>query len=93
MSKRRSTAPKPVGKPILVGILLAAVVFGGVLVARGGGSSKANGLPENETSFNVSTLAGEPAPAFTALGVDGQPYSVTPGDGRAKALIFYMGFR
>lgn len=50
-------------------------------------------LRDSDTAFSFSTLVGQPAPEFTAIGVDGQPYTVTPGDGRAKAIIFYMGFR
>jgi len=92
MSKRRSTQRKSTGGPIVGGILLAAVVLAGFLVGRRGGPSGPTALPENETAFSVSTHLGEAAPPFTATGVDGKPYSVTPGDGRPKALIFYMGF-
>jgi len=45
------------------------------------------------TTFDVPGHVGERAPAFTAVGVDGEPYTMTPGDGRPKVLIFYMGFR
>lgn len=93
MSRRRSTNPKSAAKGLVAGILVAAVVMGGLLVGRRGAPSGVAALPENETAFSVSTHVGEAAPAFTAMGVDGEPYSVRPGDGRPKALIFYMGFR
>ena len=48
---------------------------------------------DRAVTFDVPAHIGQPAPAFTAIGVDGQPYIVTPGDGRAKAIIFYMGFQ
>lgn len=92
MSKRRSASPKSSGRALAAGILLAAVVLGGLLVARRGAPSGPSALPESETAFSVSTHVGETAPPFTAMGVDGNPFAVTPGDGRAKVIVFYMGF-
>lgn len=92
MSKRRPTNRNSVGRTIVGGIVLAAVVLGGVLAGRRGAPAGPRALPENDTAFSVSAYVGEAAPPFTAMGVDGKPYSVTPGDGRPKALVFYMGF-
>ena len=80
---------------ILAVVVIGALVIGGLAVSqiatRGSGSETTS--RESETTFDVPVHVGQSAPAFTAIGVDGQPYSVKPGDGRAKAIIFYMGFR
>ena len=74
-----------------LGIGVAALT--GVLLAqRPRGSVGESDLPNSETAFTVPDHVGEPAPAFSAIGVDGNPYTVTPGDGRPKALVFYMGY-
>ena len=72
---------------------IGAVALAGVLLAqRPRGSDGETGLPNSDTAFTVPDHVGEPAPAFSAIGVDGNPYTVTPGDGRPKALVFYMGY-
>ncbi len=85
------------GKPITGQILLAVAVLGIVIisalaVARQRPSSSDKGLRDIDTAFSVPTHVGQPAPAITAVGVGGQPYTLTPGDGRPKAIMFYMGF-
>lgn len=92
MTKKRSTNRKSPSRAIVGGIVVAAVVLGGLLLGRRGATPGPAALPEDETAFSVSTHVGEPAPSFTATGVDGGLYTVTPGDGRSKALVFYMGF-
>ncbi len=65
----------------------------GVLLAQWPrGSDGETGLPNSDTAFTLPDHVGEPAPAFSAIGVDGKPYTVTPGDGLPKALVFYMGY-
>lgn len=93
MSKKQRAARKPsAGKFVLAGAVVGIVVLAGLAVARWRPASNANGLDETDTAFSISTRVGQPAPAFTAIGVDGQPYTLTPGDGRPKAIVFYTGF-
>ena len=61
-------------------VMMAVVVIAALLVAR---VARAGELPQ----------VGKPAPEFTATGADGKPYTVKPGDGRTKVVVFYMGFR
>lgn len=75
-----------------MGLVIGLVILGGLLVARGTFSGTQAALRDSDTAFSVPNYADQPAPAFTATSVDGQPFSVTPGDGRPKALIFYMGY-
>ena len=100
MSKRKPGRWPGVRKSNTANIILAIVVIGALVIGglavsqiatRGSGSETTS--RESETTFSVPAHVGQPAPAFTAIGVDGLPYTVTPGDGRAKALIFYMGFQ
>jgi len=70
----------------------AAALTGVLLAQRPRGNVAEIDLPSNESAFTVPDHVGEPAPAFSAIGVDGSPYTVTPGDGRPKALVFYMGY-
>lgn len=78
---------------VITALGIGAVALTGVLLAqRPRGSVPATDLPNSEMAFTVPDHVGEPAPAFSAIGVDGNPYTVTPGDGRPKALVFYMGY-
>ena len=72
----------------VVGVLILA----GVWIASGLNPGSGTGLRNSGTAFSIPDHVGQPAPAFTAVNVDGQPYKLTPGDGRAKAIVFYMGF-
>jgi hypothetical protein len=71
-------------------LLIGALLIGGLAALSGVFSTTPR---ETKDAFSVPTLVGQPAPEFTALGADGKPVTVKPGDGRAKALVFYMGFR
>lgn len=93
MNKKRRRIRKPkIGRLIVIGLVIGVVILGGLSVTRGFFSGTQSALRDSDTAFSVPTHVGQPAPAFTATGVDGQPYTVTPGDGRPKALIFYMGY-
>ena len=93
MSKKKRAAQKNKTAPrVAVALLIATIVIGGLVIAQTSGSGGATTLHDTDTAFSVPTHVGQPAPAFTAIGVDEQPYAVTPGDGRPKAIIFYMGF-
>lgn len=77
---------------VIAALGIGAVALTGVLLSqRPRGSDGGTGLPNSETAFTLPDHVGEPAPAFSAVGVDGKPYTVTPGDGRPKVLVFYMG--
>ncbi len=93
MSNKRKTTRKPSsGKIVLAAAVIGIVILAGLAVTRRRPASSDNGLEETDTTFSIPTHVGQPAPAFTAIGVDGQPYTLTPGDGRPKAIVFYMGF-
>ena len=51
----------------------------------------AGNLPDTDSAFNVGTLIGRPAPAFTLPDANGEPYKFQPGDGRKYVLAFNMG--
>ena len=77
---------------VITALGIGAAALPGVLLAqRPRGNVAETDFPNSDTAFTVSDHVGEPAPAFSAIGVDGNPYTVTPGDGRPKALVFYMG--
>ena len=100
MSKRKAGRRPSARRSNTANIILAVVVIGTLVIGglavsqvatRGSGSETTS--RESETTFSVSAHVGQPASAFTAIGVDGQPYTVTPGDGRPMAIVFYMGFQ
>ena len=94
MSKKKRVTRKPkTGFIIAVALVIGAMILGGLLVSRRSPPGANPTLRDSETAFSIPTHVGQPAPEFTAIGVDGQPYTVTPGDGRPKAIVFYMGFR
>lgn len=78
---------------IAIGLVVTGVALLGIFVARRPASRDSGGLPDSEEAFSVPDHVGQPAPAFTAIAVDGRPFTVTPGDGRPKAIVFHMGFR
>ena len=92
MIKKKREAQKIRNRRLVVAaaVIVGVLILGGAwLVIRSG----ASGGPSNsDTAFNVPDHVGQPAPAFTAVNVDGQPYTLKPGDGRAKAIVFYMGY-
>ena len=73
-------------------VVVGVLILGGVWIAFRLGSGASGGLHNSDTAFSVPDHVGQPAPAFSAVAADGQPYTLTPGDGRAKAIVFYMGF-
>jgi len=93
-NKKRRTQPKPqTGRWIVVRLVIGAVIVGGLVIAQSSTPDTGTALRDSDTTFSFSTLVGQPAPEFTAIGADGQPYTVTPGDGRPKAIVFYMGYQ
>ena len=52
----------------------------------------AGNLPDTDAAFNVGTLIGQPAPAFTLPDANGEPYEFQPGDGRKYVFAFNMGY-
>lgn len=87
--KKRVSRQSKTGPMILAVLGILAVVGVGLAIAyRTNGAT----LRASDTAFTVSTHAGQHAPAFTAISGNGQPYTMTPGDGRPKAIVFYMGY-
>ena len=73
------------------GLVILGLALGGWWLSRRSGAGSA--LRDTDTAFSIPTHVGQPAPEFTAVGVDGQPYTFKPGDGRPTAIVFYMGFQ
>jgi len=93
-NKKQRTKPKPqTGRWIVVGLVIGAVIVGGLVVSQSSAPGSGTALRDSDTAFSIPTHVGQPAAAFTATGVDGQPYTLTPGDGRPKAIVFYMGYQ
>ncbi len=91
--RKKNTTQRPkTGWLVAVALVIGAVIVGGLVVSQSSAPGSGTALRETDTSFSVPTHVGQPAPAFTAIGVDGRPYTVTPGDGRPKAIVFYMGY-
>jgi cytochrome oxidase Cu insertion factor (SCO1/SenC/PrrC family) len=78
---------------VIVALIVGALIIGGLVVAQQFASGGGTTLRDTDTAFSIPTHVGQPAPTFTAINVDGQLYTVTPGDGRPKAIVFYMGFQ
>ena len=94
MSKKKRATQKPkTGRLIAVALVIGAVIVGGLVISQQSAPSTGTALRDSDTTFSVPTHVGQPASGFTATGVDGQPYTVTPGDGRPKAIVFYMGYQ
>lgn len=93
MSKKKRVTQKPkTGQIILAVSVIGAMILGGLVVSQQFAPGKGNTLRNSDTAFSVPTHVGQPASEFTVIGVDGQPYTFTPGDGRPKAIVFYMGY-
>ena len=92
MLKKRREAQKLRNRRLVVAavVIVAVLIVSGAWLAIRQGSS--GGLRNSDTAFSLPDHVGQAAPAFTAVNVDGQPYQFKPGDGRAKAIVFYMGF-
>ena len=93
MNKQRRAEQKLRNRQLMViAAVVGVLILGGVWIAFRLGSGASGGLHNSDTAFSLPDHVGQPAPAFSAVAADGQPYKVTPGDGRAKAIVFYMGF-
>ena len=94
MSKKKRAARKlKAGQLIVVVLVIGVIAIGGWAIAQQFAPRSSTTLRDSDTTFSIPTHVGQPAPEFTAIDMDGQPYTVTPGDGRPKAMVFYMGFR
>ena len=91
-AKRRATQKITVGRFLITLLVIGATILGGWAITRRRSPGGNGALRDSDTAFSIPERVGQTAPAFTALGVDGQPYTVTPGDGHPKAIVFYMGY-
>lgn len=89
-SKRSSRAPRSRKGRIGWLLLLAVVVAAGGVAAWSQLAPKAERDDPNVV-VNLTTMVGKQAPAFMLTTSEGQPYDITPGDGRRYLLIFHMG--
>lgn len=93
MSKKKRAVRKPtIGQIAVMVVVVGAVIVGGLALWRPFSNTR-TGLRDSDTAFSLPARVGQPAPKFTAINVDGQPYTITPSDGRPKAIVFYMGFQ
>ena len=91
--RKRDRRKRRTGQLIAAGLVVAAAAVGGLVLSQRSAPENGTALRDSDTAFSVPDNVGQPAPEFAAIGVDGQPYTVTPGDGRPKAIVFYMGFQ
>ena len=98
MMRRRSQTQRR--NQLLIGAGLALVALMAVVWWRTSAPSAPNtnspdvagNLPDTDSALNVETLIGQPAPAFTLMDANGQPYEFQPGDGRKYVFAFNMGY-
>lgn len=90
MRKQKRAVRKSKTGPLILALLgiVALIGVGLAIATRPTGTA----LRDSDTAFTISTHAGQHAQAFTAISGNGQQYTVTPGDGRPKAIVFYMGY-
>ena len=83
-----------IGAGLALIALVAVVVLRRVIPSAPNTSSPdvAGNLPNSNSAFNVGTLIGQPAPAFTLMDAKGQPYDFKPSAGRRYVLAFNMGY-
>ena len=95
MNRKRRVRRKSRTRPLIaLALVLGAVIVGGlILLSQQPAPNTETALPDLDSAFSLPDHVGQPALTFSALGLDGKPHTVTPGDGRAKAIVFYMGFR
>jgi len=100
MTKKRARKRRSNTKRWLwIGAGLALLALFAVVILRAVNPSKpsansldvAGNLPDTDSAFNVGTLIGQSAPAFTLPDANGQPYQFQAGDGRKYVLAFNMG--
>jgi len=97
MSHRRSQ--KQLRNRLWIGAGLALIALIAVVWLRAVTPSAVNtnspdvagNLQDTDSAFNVGTLIGQSAPAFTLPDANGEPYKFLAGDGRKYVLAFNMG--
>ncbi len=72
---------------LVVGVGVALVVY----LSQSRQSSQAASSPSQAGPLNIATIGG-PAPGFSLVDQNGQPYTLSPGDGKNHLLVFYMGY-
>ena len=99
MSKRRRSQEQRrrwlwMGAGLVLVVLVAVVVARRVIPSAPNTSSPnvAGNLPNSSSALNVGTLIGQPAPAFTLMDANGQPYKFQAGNGHKYVLAFNMGY-
>lgn len=92
--KRRTRRQTKTGRLITAALVLGAVIVGGLAVFQRFAPGTRATLRDTDTAFSVPDHVGERALPFSAVNVNGQTYTITPGDdGRPLAIVFYMGFQ
>ena len=90
--KTRATRKPRLGLIVTAIVAIGVIAIGGWALAQQLTPRTGAALRNSDTAFSLPAHVGQPAPEFTAINVDGQPYTFKPGDGRPKAIVFYMGF-
>lgn len=79
----------------IAAVLAAAGVYAWGALGWNPNAAGVGGLPGPlggpDSTQDVNTLVGRPAPAFTLVDSEGRSYPVTPGHGRPTVLVFHMG--
>lgn len=92
--RSKAATPKfraPLWERVPVGliIVIAGVVILGLMIGLPAWSQS---RMANMSMSTAQTLEGAKAKAFSLKDLNGQTYTLTPGDGRAHVLVFYMGY-
>ena len=72
-------------------LVVGAGVGLAVYFSQGRGSSQAASTPSQAGPLRLAVV-GQPAPGFSLMDQTGQPYTLSPGDGKNHLLVFYMGY-
>lgn len=72
---------------VLLGLAIGLLLSLGQATTPSPAASSLGSVPLPE-----GALVGKPALAFELKDPYGQPYTLSPGDGKAHLLVFYMGY-
>ena len=85
----------PFGAYLAIGVVVVLALGIGLPVYFGNrhmSSMDMSSSADSKSSNAAAATLGGPAPAFTLKDPSGQSFSVSPGDGKAHVLVFYMGY-
>ena len=89
---RQGKKRTPVWTYIMLGLVALGLGIGlAVYFSQSRQSSPATSSPSQAGPLGLAVV-GQPAPGFSLTDQYGQPYTLSPGDGKNHLLVFYMGY-